>query len=375
MPLRVLWVIIGLGPGGAERLLVSLARVADPSVVQYQAAYLLPWKDHLVGELADAGVGATCLEASRVWHPSWLRRLRKLIVAGAFDIVHAHTPAVACGARLAVRSISPRRRPRLVYTEHNTWDSYRVSTRWLNAATCPLDDLDIAVSEAVRQSAWRRRRDEIRVVVHGVPLAEIRQRRNDRETTRAELGVGPGEVLIGTVANLRTEKDYPTLLAAADQVLRRCPQARYVAVGQGPLEAMIRARHSELGLGERFRLLGYRRDATRVLAACDVFTLASRHEGLPVALMEAFALGLPVVATAVGGILDVVRPGIDGVLVPPGRADELARATQSVVVDDELRRTLAEGSAAQAATFGIARCARRLEQLYRDLVADKPIGQ
>ena len=124
--------------------------------------------------------------------------------------------------------------------------------------------------------------------------------RRARAGMRAELGLEPNEIVIGTVANYRAQKDYPTLLAAAADVIGRGLAVRFVAVGQGPLHDEIHARHEELGLGYRFLLLGQRPDAVRVLAACDVFCLASKWEGLPVALMEALVLGLPVVATRGG---------------------------------------------------------------------------
>src|SRR5690606_27997930 len=101
---------------------------------------------------------------------------------------------------------------------------------------------------------------------------------------------------------------------------------RFVVVGQGPLADELAAHHERLGLGRRLVLAGYRPDAVDVVAAGDVFCLASRHEGLPVALMEALALGRPVVATRVGGIPELVTDDVEGVLVPPDDADALAEA-------------------------------------------------
>jgi glycosyltransferase involved in cell wall biosynthesis len=161
-------------------------------------------------------------------------------------------------------------------------------------------------------------------------------------------------------------------LAAALEVVERLPDVRFVAVGQGPLEAEIRARHARLGLGDRMLLLGLRPDAVRVMGACDVFVLASHCEGLGVAVMEALALGLPVVATAVGGVPEVVEHGREGLLVPPGRPDEIAAALLAVLTDHELRRTMAAAAARRGTALSIDEAVRRTEDVYHELAMAAP---
>ena len=129
-PVRVLWLIKGLGPGGAERLLVSSARFIDRERFAVSAAYLLPGKDHLVAALRDAGVPAVCLEAAGDLDPRWLPRLRRLVHDRRIDLVHAHSPVAAAGARVGVGAATA-----IVTTEHNTWDRYRPATRRVNRAT------------------------------------------------------------------------------------------------------------------------------------------------------------------------------------------------------------------------------------------------
>ena len=136
-----------------------------------------------------------------------------------------------------------------------------------------------------------------------------------------------------------------------------------LAVGQGPLEEEMRALHAQLGLGDVVRLLGYRADAVDVLAAADVFVLASRWEGLPVALMEACALGLPAVLTEVGGMPDAM--GADGAQwVAPGQSPALADALQAVLTDPACRSVLAARSRAASAAFDVHRTAAELERRY-----------
>jgi glycosyltransferase involved in cell wall biosynthesis len=140
---------------------------------------------------------------------------------------------------------------------------------------------------------------------------------------------------------------------------------RFCAVGQGPLEEEVEALHRELGLDHDVILTGYRPDAVRLMAGCDLFVLASSWEGLPVALMEASSLGLPIVATRVGGIPDAFRDGVDAVLVPPSSPEELAAAIAALATDEARRRELGAAARARAGDFGVGRAVARIEEVYR----------
>lgn len=366
--IRVLWLVKGLGPGGAERLLVAAAGAADHTAFAYEAAYLLPYKDHLVGELVAAGVPVTCLEGGRDWDLRWAARLARRLRSDPVDVVHLHSPYVAGIVRPLVRSLPHRRRPHLVTTEHNAWSTFAAPTRWCNALTARWDEATFAVSEETLRSMRGRAAARAEVLVHGVGLEALRARRAERAAARAELGVPDGTVLVGTVANYRAQKDYPTLLHAAARVAATGAPVRFVAVGQGPEEAAILDLHRRLGLEGTLTLTGFRPDATRVLVACDLFCLSSRWEGLPVALMEALAVGLPVVATAVGGVAETVTPGREGLLVAPGDPDALAEAVLDLAADPDRRAAMADAAAQAAERFDIRRAVRRLEATYRALV-------
>jgi glycosyltransferase involved in cell wall biosynthesis len=290
---------------------------------------------------------------------------------GRYDVVHSHSPLLAALARIAARTMPRRRRPVLVATEHNVWAAYAATTRAVNAATFGWDDAHLAVSEEVRRSVPTRWRDRVEVLVHGVVLDEVRAVGGERKAVRAELGIDDDDVVVVTIANYRVHKAWPVLLACARTVLDEAPAVRFVAVGQGPLAREVEELHERLALGERFLLLGRRPDAVRILAAADVFVLSSVQEGLPVALMEALALGLPVVATNVGGIPEAVSDGVEGVLVPPGRPAELAAAVLEVVRDPARRARLAAAAARRGEDFDITRAVARTEALYRRLLADR----
>jgi glycosyltransferase involved in cell wall biosynthesis len=371
-PVRVLWLTKGLGRGGAEWLLVTTARRRDRERLSVRVAYLLPYKTALVGELEAEAVPVACLGYRNAMDPRWLTALRRSMIREPVDIIHAHNPVMAVGARIVAYSLPRRLRPRVVVTDHNVWYGYKRASRWADGLTSPLDDARLTVSEAVRASLPAPIQRRSRVVVQGIEVEQVRAQRDERAAVRAELGLDAGELVVGTVGNLRVQKAYPDLLVAAREVVDRLPDIRFVAVGQGPLEAEIRAIHDRLGLGDRFLLVGYRADAVRVMAACDVFVLASLYEGLGVAIMEALALGLPVVATAVGGIPEVVEHGREGLLVPPGRPRELAAALLTLLTDDERRQRMAEAAAQRGALLSIDTAVRRTEAMYHDLAPAAP---
>lgn len=362
--MRVLHVIKGLGPGGAERLLVSLAGVRGPDV-EMDVAYVLPGKSHLVADLEAAGAEVSLVGGSRgLADPRWVLRLLRLVRHTRPDVVHLHSPAVAAVARPVLRAL--RDGPTVVTTEHNVWASFGMATRVLNGLTLPASHAVLAVSEEVRSSVWRTSRERVEVSVQGIPADELGRRRGERTAARAELGVGDGDLLVVTVANLREKKDYPNLLAAAARCVTE-PHLTFAAIGQGPLEAELQRRHRTIGLGERFRFLGYHPDPPRVVAGADVFVLASRHEGLPIALLEAMALAVPPVVTAVGGIPEVVTHEVDGLLVAPGDDAALAAAILRLARHPEQRAALGRAAAQRAREFDVARTQQELERRYRSL--------
>lgn len=357
---RVLWVTKGLGPGGAERLLVSLAgALGSLEGLQVAAVRLLPNKDHLVDDLRSRGVRSDCLSRA-TWDLRWLPRLRTRM--RGVDVVHVHSPVPAVAARVLARTM--RQGPRLIVTEHNSWRSHHWLTRVANWLTVGLEDDLLAVSDEVRSSMPPRARRRCRVVRHGIDVAATRAARVHRPDVRAELGIEPGETLVVSVANLRATKDHPGLQDAAALVLEERQDVTFVVAGQGPLAGELEQRRQALGLGRRFRYLGYVRDVPRLLSGGDVFVLGSRHEGLPIALMEALALGLPVVATDVGGISAVVDDGLDGLLVEAGRPAALSDAILALVADRARRARMRARQDARD-DLGIDAAARIHEELYR----------
>ncbi|MDO5737288.1 MAG: glycosyltransferase, partial [Propionibacteriaceae bacterium] len=321
-PVRVLWLVKGLGPGGAEQLLLLSAQIADRERFTYRLCFVRPDKTHLVPEFEASGLAPQRLGTKGKGRLAWVTELRQQLAWA--DVAHVHSPVLASLTRLLSLTLPKKRRPAVVVTEHNEWTSHHRLTRLANGLTAPLDTYRWAVSDQVRETVWPSQRSRTEVLIHGINTSAAAPDSMARKRLRKELGVEDDEVLALTVGNLRRNKDYPNLLAAAKRARDEAPELRFAAVGQGPLEGEVAALHASLGLGDGFQLLGFRRDVRDLMAAADIFVMGSAHEGLPVVIMEAFAAGLPVVATGVGGVPQQVRDGQEGFLVPAGDPESLA---------------------------------------------------
>jgi glycosyltransferase involved in cell wall biosynthesis len=365
--IQVLWLIKGLGVGGAEQLLVMSARHRNRARVFPTVAYLLSVKSDLAAALREEGVESVCFGARSSWNLRWLLRLRRLYRTTRFDVVHIHSPLMAIGARIVGASLPRSRRPRVIVTEHNVWQSHTVLTRVADRLTSKRTETRLAVSEAVRDSLPRAMRSRTRVVRYGIDAQRASAASSERRAVRESFGVQPCTLVVGTVANLRATKGYPDLLRAARVVLDETDDVAFVAIGRGPLEGELRSLHSQLRLGERFRLLGHRPDAASLMSGFDVFCLPSHHEGLPIALMEALAHGLPIVATCVGGLTELVTNGRDAVLVPPGRPGELAAALLAVLRDHGARERMSERALETARALDIALSVAEVEAIYDEV--------
>jgi glycosyltransferase involved in cell wall biosynthesis len=357
--------IKGLRPGGAERLLVNSLPHLDQSRFRYEAAYLLADKDDLVAAFQAAGVQVRCLGADR----AWVRRLRALVLSRGIEIVHAHSPYPAAAARVALAGTNVRQ----VYTEHAQWQSYRRATYWANALTFPANDHVFAVSDSVRATIryppplQRRRLPPIETAYPGAAPATAPQ--PDGRGLRDELGIPENAPVVGTVANFTHDKGHGQLLHAAERVRRSIPDVRFVLVGDGPLEAEARRLAGALRLGETVVFVGYRADASRLASIFDVFTLPSVREGLSVALVEAMALGKPVVVTEGGGPAEAVGHGDHGRVVPIGDAEALAAQIAELLGDKALRDRLGTAARRRARDFDAAASVDRTEAVYARLVA------
>lgn len=370
-PIRVLVVVKVLGPGGAERLILNAAQTHRRESVVFDCVFLHLDDPRFVADLELAGVRCIQVGEGSATGLVWPRPLRGVIRNGHYDVVHIHSPLFGSFARVATRSIRRSKRPVVVTTEHNTWGAYHPITRVLNSLTSRRDAATVTVSEEVRSSLRGPAHDRARTLVHGTMLEAIREARSRREETRARLGFSTDQLVSGTVANFTTQKDYRTLLDA----LRRLADTRqgwhHLIVGHGPLEDDVREHIARLRLESHVSVLGRRHDVPEIMGALDVFVLASRWEGLPVVMMEALAAGLPIVATAVGGVQEALADQRAGLLVPAADPDSLAQALDQVLADPALRREMGTAALELSQEFDMRRACATLESIYLDTIATR----
>jgi glycosyltransferase involved in cell wall biosynthesis len=361
---RVLYIIDSLGIGGAETLLLDLVDAAQARGWERRVAYFTPGP--LGPEFADRGVETTRLSASGLRDPRAVLRACALMRRFRPDVVHTHlTKSDLVGQPAAWAAGVPRR----MLTLHNTdpWRNKPALARAYRLATAGAQ-LRIAVSAQVADHAvatGSAPASGVRTVDNGIDLGVFDPDRV-RPMSLEPWGLGAfGTVTIAIIGRLIDQKDHATFLAAAAMVAARRPQARFLVVGDGPLRGALTARSERLGLSDRLVFAGVQRAMPELLAAVDVAAFSSAWEGLPVTLLEAMAMRLPIASTAVGAIPDVVAEGREGLLTPPGDPAALARALDRLVLDPGLRRTMgAAGRRTVAARYGASAMHDRIFGFY-----------
>jgi len=241
------------------------------------------------------------------------------------------------------------------------WMVGRVTTHW------------IAVSQADRRQGleWQLfSSSKVSVVRPGIDPTAFASRIEpaERDRLRAALGVGPEQLLVGTVSCLKPQKSPEDFIRVAALVCQRMPAAKCVLVGDGALRPQIEAMIQAQGLQDRVTLLGWRRDVASLLKAFDVFVLTSQWEGLPCAILEARASRIPIVATRVGGSAEAIIEGIQGTLCPAGDVRAIAGRVCQILGDERLRADLRNGNQELPEEFTIQETVKQYQSLYTYLL-------
>ena len=370
MTMKVVQVIKSLGLGGAERLLVDAARIQRSLGMHHEVVSFLPWKDALVPDLRAAGAHVTILPASSsLGVLSMADRLARHLRVVRPDVVHAHLPVASVVARLACRLAGVP----CVSTEHNVLERYHPATRLLTLSSWTLQRHVIACSEEVaasieRHVPHRRGTPPVTVVHNGVAVDRFDHDDDGRQRIRARLKLDDDAILVGTVAVQRTQKALDVWLRVARAVWERHPQVRFVLVGDGPERGRLEALAREMGLAEVVHFVGLQTDPVPWLSAMDVWLSTSVFEGLPLALLEAMAAERPVVATAVGGVAEVIADHFNGRLLKAGDEDGLISAVSTLVTDRAAARRLGVmGRTVVQKRFGIRTMQERLRTIYESV--------
>jgi glycosyltransferase involved in cell wall biosynthesis len=371
--MRIVHAIARLNVGGAAQQVLELAagqnRRGHETIVA--AGQLAPGEESMTYLADELGVEVFDVpELERELSPRDLlavRRLRALFRARRPDVLHTHAAKAGATGRLAALASGSARPPVRVHTFHGHvlrgyFDARRERVftaveRALARGTSAL----IAPSEEVRD-------DLVRLGVAPAERFEVIRYgfRFEEPATPRDLGLPHDTFVVGWAGRLTEIKRPLDLVGTLAALGDRGVDATFVLLGDGELRGEVEALADELGVADRLRLMGYQRGLAEWHTAFDALLLTSTNEGTPVAVLEALAAGRPVVATAVGGVPDVVEDGETGFLAPAGDTDGLAERLERLARDPELRRRMgAAGAERVRERFGVDRMVEEVEALYR----------
>ncbi|MGC8915472.1 MAG: glycosyltransferase family 4 protein [Thermoanaerobaculum sp.] len=376
MKLRVLHAITMLELGGAQRNTLDTVRSLSRSQFEVGLAC------GVGGELYDEGRSLPdtaffpiphLLREVRPWHDvAAFWELRAAIRAFVPHIVHTHSSKAGVLGRLAARAAGV---PVVIHSIHGfgfgphqlapVRAAFLAAERLVARHTTAFvavsrENLETGVLLGLfpREKAW--------VIRSGIDLEAFRQPQ-DVGAVRQELGIPPHAPVVLQVSCFKPQKAPERFVELASRLAPLFPEAHFLLVGDGELRARVERLRQVLGVGERLHLLGWRRDVPRLLAAAQVVTLTSRFEGLPRVLVEARCVGVPVVAMAVDGVVEVVADGVNGYLVPPGDVAAMAEKVGWLLADPERARAMGEVGRQGLEEFSVARMVADQEALYRTL--------
>lgn len=364
---RVLFVSTSTTVGGAEKTLFNLATLLDHVAFQVAGVVSLKPEGDYGRRLREAGVKVETLGASSA-RPRDAKALAAIIDRERPDIVHALMYQAIQVARLAKAKVA---------TPFKLVSSPRVNYRTRSTLTLAFDRWqkdrdDLLISECqasadflVKQQGYDAKK--VKVIRNGIETAGWPASKTDRSQHRLELRLGANDLLVGAVGRLDAQKGFDVLVEAMAQ-LKTFP-IRCVILGEGPARAQLEGLVRKHQLEKSVWLLGERADVPAWLSAFDVYALPSRWEGLPNALLEAMALGLPVVASAVDGVPEVLEHEKNGLLVPAERPAALAAAFRRLVTEFPLRGALGSAASATIAEkFTLRRMMGEYEETYKALL-------
>ena len=350
--------------GGAERFAVALATHLPREDFELWMCSSRGVDPEALALLEGAGVRHVNLNRQTKFDVYRLAGVARLLRKERFDILHAQK----FGSNLWGTLIGAACRTPVIIAHEHTW-SYEGEPmrRWLDGHVIGrLATRFVAVSSQDAQRMVSIEHVPAEKVVM-IPTAYI-PRPSTGTDVRAEIGIGPATPLIAAVAVLRPQKALSVLLDALPRVLTTLPDTHLIIAGDGESRTELEQQSRRLGLSAQIHFLGLRRDVEEVLRAADIAVISSDYEGTPLVAHECFATGTPLVATAVGGLLEMIENGVTGRLVPPRDPSALAAALVDLLGDPESRARIAE--AAKRSVVQIDHAAMRFADLYHTLAVE-----
>jgi glycosyltransferase involved in cell wall biosynthesis len=374
---RILHLIDTGGPGGAETVFVDLVRGLRPP--RWEHVVVVPDQGWIYRALRNIGLDPVVLRGRHSFDQGYVRAIRELIRRDRITLLQAHLlgPSVYGSFAAALEGVPA------VCTLHGEVDvdasdryalaRFRIISWGSSSVVFVSEALRLSFLARYRLGGWR-----TRVIENGVDTERFRPRPDD--SVRRELGIAPGDILVGAVGNLRPAKRYDVFLRVAAELARRSPAYHFVVFGQsgGALDGGLLALRRELGLEKRVHFAGFVEDIERILPNLDVYLLSSDSEGFSLSTVQALAAGIPVVATRCGGPEDILEDGMSGLLADRGSVAEIVQAVERLRCEPGLgRRLAAEGRTQAERRFSVAAQVRHYDALYEEVLRSRrraPLG-
>lgn len=372
--IRVLHLLVNFESGGTERQAVELLKRLNPERFDVRLAVLRN-QGPLYQEIQVMYPDVPEFPLTSFYNANFVRqaiRLRTLLQQENIQLIHAHDfysdMLGVVAARLTGAKVIASQRN----LQQSEWFAHKMGQRFINMVSHRM----LVNSNAIRDHLvenWGTNPNKISVVRNGLrdftELNTGQWQRPRHDELCWELGLDNRAKLIGCVANLRAGKGHDDLLMAATRIIQEFPMAHFVMIGDGDLHDELVAQTTSLGIADHVHWLGYRSDAAKLQTAFDVAVLASLAEGLPNSVMEAMVAGVPVVATEVGGVPELIAHEDTGYLVPASQPERLAeRIIFTLKHPDESARVGLHGQQFVRDRFGMRRMVQEVEALYEEVL-------
>ncbi|MUP46845.1 glycosyltransferase [Gramella sp. BOM4] len=364
--IRILHIIKSLGRGGAEMLLPETLKLHDKEKFEFHYIYFLPWKDQMVEAIKEAGGKVTCFEAKdNIRLLMQYKRIIGYCKEHKIDLIHCHLPWAGVAGRL----VHWRTNIPVIYSEHNMQERYHPVTKILNKYSFNSQSMAIGVSEDVTLSISENISPDIPVktVLNGVNTDAFIKTGTLR--IKQELGIPPDALVIGNVAVFRFQKRLIEWLRVFKTISDRNPNVYGLIIGAGPLEDEIKKEWKSLGLEKKVFFPGLKTDVKPYFEVMDIFMMSSSFEGLPIALLEAMSMECAIVSTNAGGIKEVVRNKLDGLVCETNELGKLEVLVQKMINNpDSLTEFKRAARERVREKFSLNIMVMELEELYNNEV-------
>lgn len=356
--------------GGAEKVVLSLATGLSKERFNVYVCSLTK-RGLIFEEMEAAGVKVYSLGMRNIFDFFKIFKLIRILKSQNIQILHSHLFHANILARIVGKLVGV---PIIISTEHIMGLEGRLRL-FLNRLTSIFVDRFVAVSFGVENFLVNRvgiSSYKITVIQNGIDSNKFNFDNLNKENRKKEFGFVASDKIVGTIARIHKQKGHIYLLQAAKEVIEKIPEAKFLIVGDGPLKKNMEKLSKDLKIAKNVIFLGFCKDIPSIMSILDILVLPSLWEGLPITILEAMAMKKPVIATRVGGTLEVVENDLTGVLVEPKDCHSLSQAIIRLLRNVPLMDRLGKAGYTKVTEyFNIARMLKKTEDLYNGLIEEK----